>query len=485
MSEKPNVILITVDSLRADHLSCYGYPRPTSPHIDQLAEEGYLFTNAFANGPNTPHAFPAIMASRYPFMSNRLGLFDAQTTLAELLQSFGYQTFGFNAANPYISRFFQYDRGFDRFDDFIDFASIAGDDPTRQSRGNDSILHKSLDGIAKIAKAIIPAETNIYNYLEHWKVFLKSYATIHLSLENKRILLDQFYAKIGAVLESEITQPFFLWIHGMDSHYPYTPRKRFMTELDLDIVDRSDVKKIATNVKHDFGLDDYLFKKTLDLYDGTIRELDSQIARIMDVLRKKNIYQNSLIVFTADHGEEFLEHKGLKHTSKLFDELLHVPLIIKIPQNKNGKKIKRLLSHLDLLPTICEVLNLPYNLDAFQGNSFHEGLETILSNEHHYVISEATSAGNAVMPSDDDGIFDLQKLPKIYSLRTANWKLIRDLKKGPTHLFNLKDDPNEQVNLVNRERDLSARLDSLLQIHIDREQRTLLKSQISSVKRSL
>ena len=121
-ARQPNVILITVDSLRPDHLGCYGYTRPTSPNIDHFASDSFLFTHAFSNGPNTPHAFPAIMACRNSLMTKRLGLFDAPLTFAELLQSTNYTTIAFNASTPYISRFFPYERGLDECHDYRDFS---------------------------------------------------------------------------------------------------------------------------------------------------------------------------------------------------------------------------------------------------------------------------------------------------------------------------------------------------------------------------
>ena len=142
--KRPNIILITVDSLRVDHLGCYGYDKPTSPNLDEFAKQGDLFTHAFSSGPNTPHAFPGIMAARSSLMSKRLGLFDTPVTLAEVLQNAGYTTVGINAANPYCSSYFKYNRGFEEFHDYLD---LTLDNQFQNSRngGNNAITVPEFD----------------------------------------------------------------------------------------------------------------------------------------------------------------------------------------------------------------------------------------------------------------------------------------------------------------------------------------------------
>ncbi|MFQ5822872.1 MAG: sulfatase [bacterium] len=484
MKEKrPNVILVTVDSLRADHLGCYGYSKSTSPNLDRLAEESYLFTNAFSNGPNTPHAFPAIMASRYSLMSNRFGLFDAPVTMAEILKSAGYTTAGFIAANPWISRYFQYQRGFDIFEDFIDFISIAGNLDINSEKQH-TLFQKSLDGMANIAKTFIPENTNIYQLLEHWKVFLKGYSNIHHSLDNKRVLLEKFYNKFFNWIDANTQFPFFLWVHLMDTHYPYNPLNRFIEELKLDGIDYTSVKKISVHLKYRLGLDSKTLQQALNLYDGTIREVDFQLGLFFDLLKSKGLFEESIIVFTADHGEEFNAHNGLLHTAKLYDELIHVPLLIKVPEYAGGTKIDSLISHLDLLPTLCRLLNLEYGTDKLLGNSFEKSLTSRLAQQNSFVLSETIYDEKGEVPIDES-VFYLQTVPKLYGLRTFNWKLIHDSKNGPTHLFNLKQDPKEEVNLIRNKRNIALGLNELLQVHIKQEYKNLLNTKISLIKDNL
>ena len=413
------------------------------------------------------------MASQYPLMSNRLGLFDAPVTLAEILQSAGYITAAFNAANPWVSRYFQYQRGFDIFEDFI--ASMAGNLSINVvDKKEHTLFQKSLDSMAKFAKSIIPENSNFYKFLEHWKVFLKGYATIHLSIENKRILLENFNKKILGWIESNNQSPFFLWIHLMDTHYPYIPLGKYLEELNLENFGDSEIKKIAIQVKHSLKMDAESLQCAMNLYDGAIKELDFKVGSILNQLKTKGFYKDSIIIFTADHGEEFFEHRGLKHTSKLFEELIHVPFIINIPGFEGGLKVKTIISHLDLLPTLCGLLEINWEESNFCGSAFNNSLRSVLAQQKNFVIAETIYNENGEMPTDQK-VFDLQRVPKIYSLRTAKWKLIRDSVNGPTYLFDLQEDEKEQINLINRHKDIVTKLDEILKIHVNKEMTNMVK----------
>ena len=117
----PNIILITADPLRADHVSPFGGSVTLSPNLHAIAQESTIFKKAYSDGPNTPHAFPAIMSGRSALACNKLGLFECTVSLAEALKANGYATIAINAGNPYLSRHFRYDRGFDIFSDFIEY----------------------------------------------------------------------------------------------------------------------------------------------------------------------------------------------------------------------------------------------------------------------------------------------------------------------------------------------------------------------------
>ncbi|MFQ5706466.1 MAG: sulfatase [bacterium] len=484
---KPNVILITVDSLRADHLGCYGYSKPTSPNIDRLAEESYLFTNAFSNGPNTPHAFPPIMASRYPLMSNRFGLFDAKVTMAELLKSMGYKTAGFVAANCWVSRYFQYQRGFDLFEDFIEFASFSKNNSkivTALSENELTLFQKSLDGMAKIAKGFIPAGTKVYQFLEHWKVFLKSHATVHHSVTNKKKLLDEFYGRTSNWIDLHADPPFFLWLHIMDTHYPYAPQRHIVGDFYDDNIDKYDAEKIAAHLRFKRRADPRIVQQGLILYDATIREMDFRVGAILSQLKSKNLYDNSIIVITADHGEEFQDHNGLLHKSKLYDELIHVPFLMKTPESNGPKKVHTLISHIGLVPTICRLLGIENNTEDMFGHAFTQVFHSNLIEQRNFVISEASYDADGQMPMDEK-VFDLHSVPKVYSLRTQNWKLIRESRMGPTHLFDLQADPGEQNNLIKQRQTLAEKLDELLRMHMELEQSTILRNKIRVVKGDL
>ncbi|MFQ5750829.1 MAG: sulfatase-like hydrolase/transferase, partial [bacterium] len=233
-ARQPNIILITVDSLRADHLGCYGYTRPTSPNIDHFASDSFLFTHAFSSGPNTPHAFPAIMACRNSLMAKRLGLFDAPLTLAEFLQSTGYATIAFNAANPYISRFFHYDRGFDEFYDYLDFSI-----PTEKSKTAASEFINSPNA------SILDNEPCLNITLPD--LDLEHYLISEENIRRKACLESAINSDIFERLQRVAGQAFFLWIHYMDTHYPYLPQLIPQQELGIRPISKEENFKLAYN----------------------------------------------------------------------------------------------------------------------------------------------------------------------------------------------------------------------------------------------
>ncbi len=298
-TEPPSIIVITVDTLRADHLSCYGYFRETSPTIDSLAADGVLFENVMAPMASTLPSHLTLFTSMLPIHHGIQGNFhsfhipftsqDGIQTAAQLFKSKGYTTAAFVSATP-LSRLTGIAAGFDVYD----------------------------------------------------------------GTKRPQRLASETADRALAWLDSRPEQPVFLWIHFFDPHALYSPPPPY------DEMYRTD--DALRTFLADRGVD-YKNPKALDAnngYDGEVRYADDQIARLLKKIEQLGWYDPSAIVFTSDHGEGLGQHNWLEH-GRIHNEQLFVPLIIKFPEGTGfeGERRRNLVSLLDVLPTLAEELDLP------------------------------------------------------------------------------------------------------------------------------
>lgn len=407
--DRPNIVLITVDSLRADRLGCYGCRKAITPSLDRFAAAGHLFLNAFAAGPNTPHAFPAIMAGRSSLRSRRLGLFDDDVTLAEVLQANGYTTIGVNAANPYVSRFFRYDRGFDDFRDFIEF-DLSDHNPAVREHRRSAVSIPELD--------------------------LNHYLVSENAVRRKATLENRINGEIFEIFET-LARPFFVWVHYMDPHYPYVPQAEHQQALGLEPIAREENLRLNIRVRENLEVTPSQLEDIGQLYDASVRQLDAKVGAFLRRLQEMDAYDDAIILFAADHGEEFLEHGGLQHKSKLYDELLHVPLLLKLPQQKEGAVHHRLVSMLRLPSTILSAAGIssPFLLPSIFSEKHAPALETAIFAEASYIGTDT--------PPVDHNMYNIDPLARRGCLRTRQWKVMLDSGSGDPLVFNLLDDPDE------------------------------------------
>jgi arylsulfatase A-like enzyme len=307
---RPNVLVYLIDTLRADHLGVYGYPRPVSPHIDALASEGVVFTRTYAQSGWTKTSVASILTGRTPFTHRVLDRSNAlppeMPTLPSLLRDLGYETFGIST-NPAVSAEFGFTHGFDHF------------------------LH-------------------LYEGLDDDRVSARS---------------DRVHAEFLAWLRSrKSSAPFFAYLHSMDPHDPYTPpepyQSRFAPRLHSDLRTTKHEVMAATRAAHPGLTDEDLKADFTSLYDAEIAYNDEQLGQLLGALKSAGLYASTLIVLVSDHGEEFLDHGFWGHGHSLYMEILHVPLIIKLPgQPSPGRTVRSVVQHVDLLPTILSVLGAP------------------------------------------------------------------------------------------------------------------------------
>ncbi len=334
-----NIILITVDTLRPDHLSSYGYARNTSPNIDSIAANGLKFTNAFSQIPFTPPSHWSIMTGLYPnthkIQLNPDGLsFNVShgelPILAEILKENNYavyETGGFTSS--YIVK--SLGEGFDTFEHFNSSESTS---------------------IASVATG-----------------------------------------KASAWMEKQKGKKFFLWIHYWDPHQPYNPPAEFNVFNDSRLDSKFKDSGIDLQpYSEDRDYTEYQISK----YDGEIRYVDSEIGGLLEKIRELGLDENTIIIITSDHGECFGERrygeystsreKCQGHETSLFDETIRIPLIIYNPKTPASKEIQQHAQTIDILPTILSIIGIPADTRV-EGKSLVPAIER---NEkvNSYIFSE-------------------------------------------------------------------------------------------------
>ncbi len=384
-----NIVLITIDTLRADHLSCYGYERETSPNIDKVAEEGILFKNVIAPSSWTSPSMVSLFTSTYPInhgVVSGIGyhwnptqqeVFSSSlTTLTETLKSCGYTTFGVTS-NLHLSRQFGFARGFDNFE-CLPFLSALD--------VNKSVLQ--------------------------WEEEIKS--------SNK----------------------YFLWIHYFDPHFPYTGRRPWIENYinltatfkpHFHTANFSQLVELIPELKADHQA----LSNLIACYDSEINYVDSHLG---EIIKKFDLEKNTLLIITSDHGEEFLDHGYLGHGSNLHQETINIPLVVKMPSNSRMEIIERHVNLVDIMPSILGILNINFP-EQLVGQSLWEKDDLLfwfkktlsVDGAQNYNYSE--TAGNNGLKT----------------IITPQWKYIFDYNKQTEQLYNIKSDPLELNNLSDKE----------------------------------
>lgn len=315
----PNVILIVVDTLRADHLSHYGYERDTAGPIDDFRAEATLFSNAYSTAPWTAPSTMSIHTglSTLRHGANRHGdaLPDEAMTLAEHLSQAGYVTHGISF-NHNVSEKTGFDQGFDTFDDFLGKATQYPD-------------------IERMARKV-----------------------------------DRWLASVPA-------EPYFLYLQPMNVHGPYrVPRSSRSKLLGREPSDAFQYYGQPMNpiMRHgelerreDFTPE--LQQSLVDQYDVAIHYSMEQIASMLDSIREHGLLEETVVILTSDHGEELFDHGGFSHGYTLHREVLNVPLYLRLPRGEGPATIDRPVSTLDIVPTVLELAGLPASEHGLDGHS--------------------------------------------------------------------------------------------------------------------
>jgi arylsulfatase A-like enzyme len=417
-----NVILITIDCLRADHVSCYGYSRNTTPKLDEIANNGILFKQAIVNGCPTLSSFPAILASNYPplHIDRQADAMKNNTSIAAILSNSDYQTAAFHS-NPFLSRVYGYDKGFDIFDDNL---------------GNEtSFLRRSKFKLEDLLTSLSLGQL----YLMLIRLYDRYFRFRIEGRESVKVRADILNRKAISWLK-DCSGKFFLWLHYMDVHHPCSPPDEYLNQFLPRTTSMQEKRRIAYRPIVDIYLDkmsNHDYEVLISLYDASIRYVDEAVGQLIVELKKLNLYDDTVIIITADHGQEFGEH-GRFIPWELYDTSLHVPLIMANSGAGEGLVIEKQVSLIDLAPTILDLVSIE-SADNFQGRSL---LPVI---EGRNPISPLIMSIQLNLPSSRFSHI------RAISCRSEDWKYICTEKYDGTNvkqeLYDLKNDPGETKNL--------------------------------------
>lgn len=402
---KPNVILLTIDTLRADRLGCYGYERPLTPNLDRLAAHGVRFTEAITGGSWTQAAFPVMMTSTYASMyGGCLGALTAERpSPIQQLNDNGYTTGGFSSS-PLLSQAYAYNRGFQHFADLLPQET---DPALRRMKGGQRLLRTPFThAVARLlGQQTRPA-----------RIYVNAEAITHAAQE-----------WIAAV-----DQPFFAWLHYMDVHWPYH-REETLTDPQEIAQAWRDLAHLYDANWNGAAISDAQRRHYIRLYEEALVYTDAQVGKLLDYLESSGLMANTIIVAVSDHGEEFLEHGRWGHwENNLHDEILKVPLIIRLPGLGNGRVVEQQVRLLDLMPTLL----------ALTGTSVPDGLEG-------RDLRPLWQGGNGAVKEPVSVSEMWRDHWHIIAVRTRQYKYIWDSKRpDQPQLFDLAADPGEKTNVA-------------------------------------
>lgn len=402
--ERPNIVLVVIDSLRSDALSCYGYHRKTSPFMDKFASEAVVFKNAVSIATSTPPAMAGIMTSRMPYYEPGLlwknglwygmkrfgssdyegGLPNALDTFAEILNRNGYATAGF-ITNPYLVSGFHFDQGFDTYREIFSPGEIVPYGLAEEVTG----------------KAM------------HW-------------LEG-----------IGEV-------PFFLYLHYMDVHFPYLPPNEYRHLFSYPRVEgkpEETLQQIWRSRKDLADPENANIKEHMrGLYDEGIAYTDYWIGELLKYLDSTDLADNTIVIITSDHGEEFLEHGSTLHGATPYEEVIRIPLMIRVPGNR-PQEIDALVRNFDVMPTVLDLAEIETADESYDAVSLRPLLDDKVETLGLIGMTNFPAKGFKRRES------------RLQAIRTNEYKFIflPDQAEN-SELYILSEDPFERSNVYASER---------------------------------
>ena len=407
-TDAPNVIVIVVDTLRADHLSSYGYERDTSLFIDSLAAEGVRFENAISPSSWTQPSHASMLTGRYTYehQAENTPLDGTYPTIGEVMQSNGYRTGAFSANTLFFTRRQGHGRGFLHFED--NYQSVS-----------DVFFNSSLYGF-------------LFDFYGLRKVL--NYEGVPT-----RVLASDINSAVLDWIDKDDNEPFFVFMNYFDVHDPYTPpepyRSKYATMPNPGGLINGFMERYSPSLTSE------QIQTEIDAYDGSISYVDDQIKELFGELRARSLLENTIVVITSDHGESFGEHGLLQHSASLYLDEIHVPLIVWGPRHVPvGKNIDMPVTITALPSTILSLIGSVD--DPFPGPSL-----AVLIN------------GDGVPADWPDPISELAQMNGAAEINPSTHGAMKSVvgeemqyivhEKFGEELYNWRTDPQEKSNLVN------------------------------------
>jgi arylsulfatase A-like enzyme len=432
-SNRPNIILMTWDTVRADHVSVYGYPRNTTPNLQNFERQATLFANAISPADMTLSSHASLFTGLYPSRHGThltaghgpsAALPAAIPTLAQVLSAHGYNTIGIIANLAYLRHNSGLNRGFQYYSErypslFLEFSA-------------DSFYIRH--GITLVLQRFSPPAAYERAYRGSGVI-------------NSEALLKLKEAQTAG-------RPFFLFLNYMEAHEPYFPPHPFDRlypgeEEPFEATQYMNGFKAVLSLRRPYSQAER--SRDMARYDGGIASIDSEFGKLVSHLKSMGLYDNTIIVVTADHGQAFGERNLVGHGTSVYQDQVHVPLLIHFPGRKGGDVVQRAISGVDVMPTLLEAagVSIPADLD---GHSFYRPAQEA----SEMVFSESYP--------DDDRIALNPRFNRIErAIFDGKYKLIIST-TGKRELYDLSADPKEAHNLYEEGDDRSRALGMTLAV---------------------
>lgn len=389
-SSFPNVLLISIDTLRPDHLKCYGYQRSTSPNLDRLAAEGVLYENHISSTSWTlpAHAalFTALADSVHGCIETNRKLHQNFVTLAEVFAGAGYKTVGF-FSGPYLHPAFGLGQGFAYYKNCTSYAKSIDDEPAEKWAMDAGVMRQSHHDITNPI---------VYSAYKKW-------------------------------LDKNKNSGFFMFVHLWDAHFDFIPPPPYDKMFDPNYTGSISGKDFFFDRRINAGMPERDLRHIIALYDGEIAWTDYHVGKMINDLKEAGLLEKTIIAVTSDHGTEFFEHGDKAHRKTLFDEVIRIPLIIRYPAIlPAGVRVHAQTRLIDAAPTLLELAGLPA-MENVMGHSLVQLVSKQKPGFDNTAISELFSVGRSMR-----------------TLRTLAWKFTDHLNLKKRYFVDLLKDPGER-----------------------------------------
>jgi arylsulfatase A-like enzyme len=419
----PNIILITFDALAAQHMSLYGYHLKTTPNLDKLGQESYIFDNMYGSCNWTLPSLSSLLSGKHPThhqLKNMLSYFygiNKNQNLPVVLKALGYETavaWSNGLSCPWRS-------------------NLAGIDKVSPNLSLYRVIYVLGFGANPWLYDLITTN-HIYKFIfEYPQKFMKK------PDEPEEIIRPGITFAHATKLLDSMQKPFFIWMHIYPPHSPYLPGDGFMYSILKEKVLDTEEKFLRLSIVNPYPTTSQpIIDKLAMRYDETICSADYELGKFLSFLKEKGLFNNSIVIFSADHGEMF-ERGFLGHGGPyLYQSLAHIPLVVHLPGQTQGQRIGADVSHIDVAPTILDLLGVtpPKWMD---GRSFLPALK-----DHNFDTGTKFSMNLSYINLNTN----IKLQTKVVAAIKGNYKLINYLDWNRYELYDFKNDPREKTNLI-------------------------------------